>query len=209
MLESEPTRASTVVRIPGVDPAAPALLVHGHLDVVPANAADWSFDPFCGEVRDGAVWGRGALDMKDMDAMMLAVVRGWARSGFRPPRDIVLAFVADEEDTGEYGAGFLVNKHPELFEGVQTAIGESGGYAVHLPNGGRLYPVATGERGSAWMRLTAHGAAGHGSRKNSRQRRGIACCRSDAAGLASVAGACYADGRSLARRAVGVPRGRD
>jgi acetylornithine deacetylase/succinyl-diaminopimelate desuccinylase-like protein len=166
VLESAPGRASTVVRIPGTDPGAPALLVHGHLDVVPAEPADWSFDPFCGEVRDGAVWGRGALDMKDMDAMMLAAVRSFARTGFVPPRDIVLAFVADEEDTGDYGAGFLVREHPELFEGVRTAIGESGGYAIHLPDGSRLYPIATGERGSAWMNLIARGRAGHGSRPN-------------------------------------------
>ena len=166
VLESAPGRASTVVRIPGTDPYAPALLVHGHLDVVPAAAGDWTFDPFGGEVRDGAVWGRGALDMKDMDAMMLAAVRSFARTGFVPPRDIVLAFVADEEDTGDYGAGFLVREHAELFEGVRTAIGESGGYAVHLPDGSRLYPVAAGERGSAWMNLTARGTAGHGSRPN-------------------------------------------
>lgn len=166
VLESAPTRCSAVVRIPGADRSAPGLLVHGHLDVVPANPADWSFDPFCGDVRDGAVWGRGALDMKDMDAMMLAVVRGWSRSGYRPPRDVVMAFVADEEDTGEQGAGFLAEQHADLFEGVRTAIGESGGYAVHLPDGGRLYPVAAGERGSAWMQLTARGAAGHGSRRN-------------------------------------------
>lgn len=166
VLESAPQRASTVVRIEGTDPAAPALLVHGHLDVVPAQARDWSFDPFGGDVRDGAVWGRGALDMKDMDAMMLALARSYAREGYRPPRDIVLAFVADEEDTGEFGAGFLVNEHRELFDGVTTAIGESGGYAVHLPDASRLYPIATGERGSAWMTLTAHGKAGHGSRRN-------------------------------------------
>jgi len=164
VLESAPGRANTVVRIPGTNPDAPALLVHGHLDVVPAEASDWSFDPFSGEVRDGAVWGRGALDMKDMDAMMLAVVRSFARTGYRPPRDIVMAFVADEEDAGAYGAGFLVDKHPELFEGVTTAISESGGYAVHLPDGARLYPIAAGERGSAWLTLTARGVAGHGSR---------------------------------------------
>lgn len=166
VLESAPGRASTVVRIPGADPAAPALLVHGHLDVVPADAAEWSFDPFGGEVRDGAVHGRGALDMKDMDAMMLAAARSFARTGTPPPRDLVLAFVADEEDTGRWGAGFLVERHPELFEGVSAAVGESGGYSVHLPDGSRLYPVAAGERGSAWLDLTARGTAGHGSRPN-------------------------------------------
>lgn len=168
VLESAPRRTSTVVRIAGADPAADALLVHGHLDVVPAAAADWSFDPFCGDVRDGAVWGRGALDMKDMNAMMLAVAKSFGRSSFVPPRDIVLAFVADEEDTGELGAGFLVNQHRDLFEGVTTAIGESGGDSVHLPDGSRLYPIATGERGSAWMNLSAVGPAGHGSVRNPR-----------------------------------------
>ena len=165
VLESAPGRANTVVRIPGADPAAPALLVHGHLDVVPAEAADWSFDPFAGEVRDGAVWGRGALDMKDMDAMMLAFARHLAHTGTTPPRDLVLAFVADEEDTGDYGAGFLVDKHPQLFEGVTAAISESGGHLVRLPGGGRLYPIAAAERGSAWLTVTARGTAGHGSRR--------------------------------------------
>lgn len=166
VLESRPGRASAVVRIPGTDPAAPALLVHGHLDVVPAAAKDWTFDPFCGEVRDGHVLGRGALDMKDMDAMMLAVARGFAREGTTPARDVVLAFVADEEDTGQYGAGFLATEHRDLFEGVTTAIGESGGGLTVLPDGSHLYAVATGERGSAWMQLTARGQAGHGSRAN-------------------------------------------
>ena len=165
LLESAPGRANTVVRIHGADPTAPALLVHGHLDVVPAEPADWSFDPFAGEVRDGAVWGRGALDMKDMDAMMLAFVRHLARTGARPPRDLVFAFVADEEDTGDYGAGYLVDKHPGLFDGVGAAISESGGHLVRLPGGGRLYPIAAGERGSAWLTVTARGAAGHGSRR--------------------------------------------
>jgi acetylornithine deacetylase/succinyl-diaminopimelate desuccinylase-like protein len=166
VLESEPGRASTVVRISGTDPDAPALLVHGHLDVVPAEAADWSVDPFGGEVRDGAVWGRGALDMKGMDAMMLSVARRLAMEGIRPPRDVVMAFVADEEDTGRYGAGYLVDAHPGLFDGVKTAIGESGGTLTRLPDGSHLYPIATGERGTAWMTLTARGTAGHGSRQN-------------------------------------------
>jgi acetylornithine deacetylase/succinyl-diaminopimelate desuccinylase-like protein len=166
VLEPASRRTSTVVRIPGSDPGAPALLVHGHLDVVPAEAADWAFEPFGGDVRDGAVHGRGALDMKDMDAMMLAVARSFGRTGYVPPRDIVLAFVADEEDTGEFGAGFLVRKHPDLFAGVTSAIGESGGFAVHLPDGSRLYPVATAERGTARVRLIARGRAGHGSRRN-------------------------------------------
>jgi len=166
VLESAPRRANTVVRIPGADPDAPALLVHGHLDVVPAMVDDWSVGPFSGEIRDGSIWGRGALDMKDMVAMMLAVARDVARHGVTLPRDVVLAFVADEEDKGDLGAQFLVREHADLLEGVTTAIGESGGFAVHLPNGGRVYPIATGERGSAWMTVTAKGTAGHGSRAN-------------------------------------------
>ncbi|MFD0634650.1 M20/M25/M40 family metallo-hydrolase [Catenulispora yoronensis] len=166
VLESAPRRGNTVVRIPGADPGAPALLVHGHLDVVPAEPGDWKSYPFSGEVRDGAVWGRGALDMKDMDAMMLAFLKYLARTGQRPPRDIVMAFVADEEDTGEYGARYLCREHPDLFEGVSVAISESGGHSVHLSDGARLYPIAAGERGSAWMTATVRGTAGHGSRRN-------------------------------------------
>lgn len=164
--EAAPGRASTVLRIAGADRAAPALLVHGHLDVVPAHAPDWTRHPFSGEISDGAVWGRGALDIKQLDAMMLASAVGFAREGFVPPRDIVLAFVADEEDNGDFGAGFLVEKHPELFEGVASAVGESGGYSVYLPDGSAFYPVGCAERGTAWLRLTAHGRAGHGSRRN-------------------------------------------
>jgi len=166
LLESAPGRANVVARVPGTDPSAPALLVHGHLDVVPAEAADWSVHPFSGEVRDGVVWGRGAIDMKNMDAMVLATVRAWARTGHRPVRDIVLAFTADEEDSAAYGSGFLADKYPELFEGCTEGISESGAYTFHAGNGLRLYPVAAGERGTAWLKLTAHGKAGHGSKVN-------------------------------------------
>jgi acetylornithine deacetylase/succinyl-diaminopimelate desuccinylase-like protein len=166
LLESAPGRANVVARIPGSEPSLPALLVHGHLDVVPAEASGWSVHPFSGEVAGGAVWGRGALDMKSMDAMVLAVVRSWRRTGRRPARDVVLAFTADEEDTAAYGAAWLARRHPELFEGCTEAIGESGGYSVHAPNGTRLYPVAAAERGTAWLRLEARGRAGHGSRVN-------------------------------------------
>src|ERR1700712_1098882 len=105
-----PGRANVFARLPGSDRDRGALLVHGHLDVVPAEAADWTVHPFSGEVRDGGVWGRGAVDMKDMDAMVLAMVRSWAREGRRPPRDIVLAFTADEEDSAAYGAAFLASE---------------------------------------------------------------------------------------------------
>ena len=138
----------------------PALLVHGHLDVVPADPAEWSVHPFSGEVRDGYVWGRGAVDMKDMDAMTLALVREWARTGQRPPRDIVLAFVADEEAGGVHGARWLVDDHPDLFEGCTEAISEVGGFSVTVRDDLRLYLVQTAEKGMAWLRLVARGRAG-------------------------------------------------
>ncbi len=162
ILESHPRRASVVARIPGEDPERPGLLIHGHLDVVPANAADWSRDPFGGDIDDGCVWGRGAVDMKDMDAIMLAVVRARLREGRKPARDVVLAFPADEEAGGTWGARFLVDNHAGLFEGVTEAIGEVGGFSVCLGNQ-RMYAVQTAEKGLAWMRLLAEGTAGHGS----------------------------------------------
>ncbi|MEW1778782.1 M20/M25/M40 family metallo-hydrolase [Streptomyces sp. NPDC086777] len=166
LLERTAGRTNVVTRIEGTDPAADALLVHGHLDVVPAQAADWSVDPFSGEVRDGVVWGRGAVDMKNMDAMILAVVRAWAREGVRPRRDIVVAFTADEEASAEDGSGFLADHHPELFEGCTEGVGESGAFTFHDGTGRHLYPVAAGERGTAWLKLTARGRAGHGSKVN-------------------------------------------
>jgi acetylornithine deacetylase/succinyl-diaminopimelate desuccinylase-like protein len=162
VLESRPGRASVVARISGADPARPALLMHGHLDVVPADAADWRVHPFSGELQDDCVWGRGAVDMKDMDAMILAVVRQRLREGRRPPRDIVLAFPADEAAGGAYGARWLVDNHQDLFEGVTEAVGEVGGFSATI-GGRRIYPIQTAEKGMAWMRLTARGTAGHGS----------------------------------------------
>jgi acetylornithine deacetylase/succinyl-diaminopimelate desuccinylase-like protein len=166
LLESAPGRANVVARMAGADPAAPALLLHGHLDVVPAEPADWAVPPFSGEIRDGVLWGRGAVDMKNAVAVMVAVARSLARTGRRPARDLVLAFTADEEDTAAYGAAWLVTEHPELFEGCTEGIGESGAFTFHAAPGVRLYPVASAERGTAWLKLTAHGTAGHGSRRN-------------------------------------------
>ncbi|MFW6695405.1 M20/M25/M40 family metallo-hydrolase [Streptomyces sp. MAR4 CNX-425] len=166
VFESHPGRASTVARIEGEDPSRPALLIHGHLDVVPANAADWTHDPFSGEVADDCVWGRGAVDMKDMDAMTLAVVRERLRTGRKPPRDVVLAFLADEEAGGLYGARHLVDTRPELFEGVTEAIGEVGGFSFTVNEDVRLYLIETAQKGMHWMRLTVDGTAGHGSMTN-------------------------------------------
>ncbi|MFF3830451.1 M20/M25/M40 family metallo-hydrolase [Streptomyces sp. NPDC002458] len=166
LLERTPGRTNVVARIAGTDPSADALLVHGHLDVVPAVAEDWTVHPFSGEVRDGVVWGRGAIDMKNMDAMVLAVVRAWARAGVRPRRDIVIAYTADEEASAHDGAGFLADRHPELFEGCTEGISESGAFTFHAGPGMSLYPIAAGERGTGWLKLTAEGKAGHGSKVN-------------------------------------------
>jgi acetylornithine deacetylase/succinyl-diaminopimelate desuccinylase-like protein len=162
VLESHPKRASVVARIAGTDSSRPALLIHGHLDVVPADAADWRVHPFSGEIAGDCVWGRGAVDMKDMDAMILAVVRQRLAEGRPPARDVVLAFLADEEAGGTWGARWLVNNHAGLFEGVTEAIGEVGGFSATL-GGRRLYLIQTAEKGMAWFRLTARGTAGHGS----------------------------------------------
>ncbi|MFF2579720.1 M20/M25/M40 family metallo-hydrolase [Streptomyces goshikiensis] len=166
LLERTPGRTNVVARIEGTDPAAEALLVHGHLDVVPADASEWSVHPFSGEVRDGVVWGRGAVDMKNMDAMVLAVVRAWARRGVRPRRDVVIAYTADEEDSAVDGSGFLADRHPHLFEGCTEGLGESGAFTLHTAPGQALYPIAAGERGTAWLKLTARGTVGHGSKPN-------------------------------------------
>ena len=166
LLESAPGRANVVARVGGREPGAPALLVHGHLDVVPADPSSWTVPPFAGEIRDGVLWGRGAVDMKNADAVLLALVSQWARDGVRPRRDIVLAFTADEEDTAEFGARWLVERHAGLFEGCTEAIGESGAFTFHAGPGQRLYPIASAERGTAWLKLTARGRAGHGSKPN-------------------------------------------
>lgn len=163
IVEPEPGRASVVTRVPGRDRSRDALLVHGHLDVVPAHADDWTRHPFSGEIADGCLWGRGAVDMKDMDAMTLAVVRERLRQGRPPARDLVLAFLADEEAGGGMGARYLVDAEPGLFDGVTEAVGEVGGFSLTVGDERRLYLVETAEKGIAWMRLTAGGRAGHGS----------------------------------------------
>jgi acetylornithine deacetylase/succinyl-diaminopimelate desuccinylase-like protein len=165
LLESAAGRASVVARWPGADRTRSALLIHGHLDVVPADASDWQVDPFAGEIRDDCLWGRGAVDMKDMDAMTLAVVADWVRQGKQPPRDVVLAFVADEEAGGVYGAHWLVDNHPDLFEGCTEAISEVGGFSITVADR-RLYAIETAEKGIAWLTLVARGRAGHGSMLN-------------------------------------------
>ncbi len=165
IFESESGRASLVARWGNQDSTKPGLLIHGHLDVVPAQEADWKVAPFAAEVIDGYLFGRGAVDMKDFDGMLLSVVRARQRAGVIPDRPITLVFTADEEAGGVLGAHWLVEHHPDLFEGCTEAIGEVGGFSTEV-GGKRLYLIESGEKGIAWMRLRAHGTAGHGSMKN-------------------------------------------
>ncbi|MEU4670061.1 M20/M25/M40 family metallo-hydrolase [Amycolatopsis sp. NPDC023774] len=156
-------RHNVIVRLAGADPSRGALLIHGHLDVVPADPAEWSVHPFSGAVQDGYVWGRGAVDMKGMVGMTLALARHYKIHGIVPPRDIVFAFLADEEAGGKYGAQWLVENRPELFEGVTEAISEVGGFSITLKDDVRAYVVETAEKGIRWMKLRVRGTAGHGS----------------------------------------------
>jgi acetylornithine deacetylase/succinyl-diaminopimelate desuccinylase-like protein len=158
-----PGRGNVIARLPGADPSRGALLIHGHLDVVPADPSEWSVHPFSGAVQDGYVWGRGAVDMKDMVAMTIAVARRFRRDGVTPPRDLVFAFLADEEAGGLVGSHWLVDNRPDLFEGCTEAVGEVGGFSLTVKEGRRLYLVETAEKGIAWMKLRAKARAGHGS----------------------------------------------
>ena len=164
--ESAPKRCSVVARFEGSDSTLPGLVVHGHIDVVPANAADWSVDPFSGLIKDGCIWGRGAVDMKNMDAMILGVFRLWARHGFKPKRSMVIVFFGDEEAGGIYGSRWMAQNHPEVFAGCTEAVSEVGGFSLTLNSGKRIYLIETAEKGIEWMKLTAQGLAGHGSMVN-------------------------------------------
>lgn len=155
-------RTNVSARVPGRNPDKPALVLHGHLDVVPAIAEDWSVDPFGGVVRDGMLWGRGAVDMKDMDAMILTSVADILRSGGQPERDLVLTFFADEENGGVEGSALVVRDHPEWFEGATEAISEVGGYSITLADR-RAYLLQVGEKALVWIKLVARGRAAHGS----------------------------------------------
>ena len=168
IVETEPGRASVMVRVEGEDPSRPGLAVHGHLDVVPAHAEDWEVDPFSGEERDGCIWGRGAVDMLDMDAMIIANLRHLARTGEKPARTTTFVFFADEEAGGLQGSRWLAENRPDWFEGVTEAVSEVGGFSVTVPRAttgepARAYLVQTAEKGIAWLRLHARGRAGHGS----------------------------------------------
>lgn len=162
-IEAVAGRGNVVARLAGADPDRGALLIHGHVDVVPANATEWTVDPFSGAVQDGYVWGRGAVDMKDMVAMTLAVARDFKRRNVIPPRDLIFCFVSDEEAGGVFGAEWLVDNKPEWFTGATEAISEVGGFSINVDDTRRAYLVAAAEKGVAWATLTATGRAGHGS----------------------------------------------
>jgi acetylornithine deacetylase/succinyl-diaminopimelate desuccinylase-like protein len=161
--EPIPRRTNVMARVPGRDRTKPALILHGHLDVVPAVADDWTVDPFAGEVRDGMLWGRGAVDMKDMDAMILTSVADIVRSGGQPERDLILTFFADEENGGIEGSALVVRDRPEWFAGAAEAISEVGGYSIDVGER-RAYLLQVGEKALVWLKLVARGRAGHGSR---------------------------------------------
>ncbi|PJJ63241.1 M20/M25/M40 family metallo-hydrolase [Compostimonas suwonensis] len=163
LFDAAPRRTSVIARVEGRDSSRGALVVHGHTDVVPADPANWSVDPFGGVIADGMLWGRGAVDMKNMDAMILTALGDILRSGRQPARDLVIAFFSDEEAGGVEGSHYLVDSHPELFAGATEAISEVGGYSITL-GGERAYLLQTGEKALVWIKLVARGTAAHGSR---------------------------------------------
>ena len=166
LIETAPNRVNVVAKIAGADQNRPGLVLHGHIDVVPADAKDWSVDPFSGEIKDGFIWGRGAVDMKNIDAMILACVRSWKRNGFTPPRNVLIIFFADEEASGTFGSRWLVKNRPELFSGYNEAVSEVGGFSVTINGDHRLYLIESAQKGIQWLKLTAQGTAGHGSFRN-------------------------------------------
>jgi acetylornithine deacetylase/succinyl-diaminopimelate desuccinylase-like protein len=167
VFESEPGRTTVVARWGETEANRhrDPILLHGHLDVVPARPEDWQVHPFSGEVRDGYLWGRGAVDMKDFDAIILSVVRARARAGAAPSRPVALCFTADEEAGGRKGALWLAANHPDLLADCTEAVGEVGGFSVTVRDR-RIYLVETAEKGISWLRLTAKGKAGHGSMRH-------------------------------------------
>jgi acetylornithine deacetylase/succinyl-diaminopimelate desuccinylase-like protein len=161
ILARDETRPNLITRLQGRG-QAPPLMMYGHVDVVTTEGQEWSQPPFEGKVVDGYVWGRGALDMKGEVAMMLTALLRAKEEGLEPPGDVILAVVSDEEAGGDYGAAFLVDHHPELFEGVRYAIGEAGGFTFWVGSR-KVYPIMVAEKQMCWMRATVRGRAGHGS----------------------------------------------
>ena len=160
VLESAPGRGNLVARIRGTGEQAPLLLT-AHLDVVEAEPSSWDHPPFCGEVHDGCLWGRGAIDMKNMAAMSVAIITRLAREGVKPKRDLIFAGVADEEAGCRYGSLWLCENHPDLVRS-EFAIGEGGGFNIQVA-GRSFFTVQVAEKGVCWVRARATGEPGHGS----------------------------------------------
>jgi acetylornithine deacetylase/succinyl-diaminopimelate desuccinylase-like protein len=160
VIEPMPGRCSLISRVIGTDTSLPPLIVHGHLDVVPAGEG-WTHDPFGGDESEGYPWGRGAIDLKSFCAMMLAVQIHLSEDRQVPRRNLVFAYLADEEMAGTLGARWIVENRPELFEGALGALGEIGGFSIATPAGQRLYPMMVAGRGVLWLKIVATGVAGH------------------------------------------------
>src|SRR5262249_34168473 len=160
LVEKGKGRANVVARIKG-NGEAPPLLLGAHLDVVEADSKRWRHPPFSGDIADGYLWGRGALDMKNMAAMAVMVVKLLRRTGARLKRDVIFAGVADEEAGCDFGSKFLVEEHPDLVR-AEYALGEVGGFTLHV-QGRRFYPIMVAEKGLCWLRVRARGTPGHGS----------------------------------------------
>ncbi|MFM1825566.1 MAG: hypothetical protein RLZZ37_201 [Actinomycetota bacterium] len=160
-------RCSVLARIEGTNQDLPDLVLHGHLDVVPVERDKWSKDAFAAVIDKEMLWGRGAVDMKNGNAMILGSISQLINDGWKPKRNITIAMFADEEAGGKYGSHYAVNNYPEFFEKATEAVGEVGGFSHTLSNGVRLYLIETAQKGIAWMKLTSKGTAGHGSMINS------------------------------------------
>ena len=159
-------RASIIARIPGTDGSLPGIILHGHLDVVPVEKNKWSKPAFDAVIENEMIWGRGAVDMKNGNAMILASLYELLKSGWKPKRSISLIFFADEEAGGLLGSHFVTKNFPEYFENCSEAVGEVGGFSHTLSNGVRLYLIETAQKGIAWMKFSTKGTAGHGSMVN-------------------------------------------
>ena len=157
----DPARPNLVARLEGEGRAAP-LLLYGHVDVVTTEGQSWAHPPFEGSLVDGAIWGRGALDMKGGVAMLVSAFVRAKTEGVRPPGDLVLCVLADEENGGDLGARFLADEHPELFEGIRYALGEFGAFSLSV-GGRRFYPIQVAEKQICWLKATVRGPGGHGS----------------------------------------------
>jgi len=158
-----PDRTNLIARLKGSG-EAPPLLLYGHVDVVPTGGQQWSQPPFSGDLIDGFIWGRGALDMKGGDAMLMSAFLRAAAEGIDLPGDLILALTSDEEDGSEYGARYLVEHHADLFAGVKYGLSEFGGFPLTIA-GKRFYPIMVAERYSCTLRVTVRGAGGHGAQR--------------------------------------------